>query len=427
MAKEIKGYPRILVLSNDCFSDSNSNGRTLKNFFVGYPKEKLAQFFLHGVPDLSVCDHYFNVSDTDALKAFLFRKPKEKKAQEQAVNVAGKKPSRTAKNMLLRDIVWNSSRWKKFGFVKWVENFSPELVLLQAGDCAFMCKLARKIAKQYKVPLVIYNSEEYYFKRYDYFAGKEKSSFFYSIYSRRFRKQFKKAISSAQISIYNSEELERAYDKEFALPSATVYTATGLNPLREPKEEGKFTVSYLGNLGVGRHEPLVEIAEILQEISKDVYLDVYGKIPNEQVQKAFESSKGIRYKGFVSYEDVVRVMKESSLLVHAESFERFARLDLRFAFSTKIADSLACGTAFLLYAPEELACSIYVSKNECAYFASNREDLRAVLKDIYTSQTEREKYIDRAIALAKENHDGSKNTLKFQEILVQAYKEGGKR
>ena len=34
-------YKRILIVSNECFSSSSSNGRTLMNFFKDYDKESM--------------------------------------------------------------------------------------------------------------------------------------------------------------------------------------------------------------------------------------------------------------------------------------------------------------------------------------------------------------------------------------------------
>lgn len=68
---DIKTYPKVLVISHNCFSTSGSNGRTLGNFFVNWPKEAIAQFFIFNeIPDSSVCENYFRVTDTEALKAF---------------------------------------------------------------------------------------------------------------------------------------------------------------------------------------------------------------------------------------------------------------------------------------------------------------------------------------------------------------------
>ena len=63
--------PKILVIANNSFSTTEANGRTLGNFFVDWPKERLAQFALRAEnPDTTRCTNYFIVSDTQALRSF---------------------------------------------------------------------------------------------------------------------------------------------------------------------------------------------------------------------------------------------------------------------------------------------------------------------------------------------------------------------
>ena len=70
--KENIRFPRILVISNNCFSKTNSNGRTLGNFFTGWPKDRLAQFYIQNeIPDFDVCEQFFRVTDSEAMKALL--------------------------------------------------------------------------------------------------------------------------------------------------------------------------------------------------------------------------------------------------------------------------------------------------------------------------------------------------------------------
>ena len=79
----MKEYKKLLVVSNEPFSASSSNGRTLMNFFIGYPKEKLAQFYIHGNPDESFCANYYQNSDNDALRYFLFKRKKRNKVSSE--------------------------------------------------------------------------------------------------------------------------------------------------------------------------------------------------------------------------------------------------------------------------------------------------------------------------------------------------------
>lgn len=428
--KENIRFPRILVISNNCFSKTNSNGRTLGNFFAGWPKDRLAQFYIQNEnPDFDVCDNFFSVTDSQALKS-VFGKVLGGRVQKNensgitvnSVETANKR-KRNALTMTARNIIWKMGKWKKCGFDLWVERFNPQAVLLQAGDNSFMFSLARKTAQKYSIPLFIYNSEGYYFKDFDYFRAKGMAHLFYPLFRAEFCREFRKTQKRTAYNFYLCDGLKNSYDREFNTPSVALYTSSDIAPLEETPEHKGFTVSYLGNLGVGRHEGLAQIANALQEISENYFLDVYGKIPNEEVKSAFDNCKGIRYKGFVSYDGVIDVMKNSDLLVHTESFSDFYKEDLKFAFSTKIADSLASGKCFLLYAPETIESYRYLEENELAYTANSSDKLKETLQ-LLSSETEaRSKYKENAIKASKENHSLKKNKEVFVNIISQTVGE----
>ena len=425
---------KILILSNNALSKSSSNGRTLENLLLGWPKNKLAQLYIiSDEPDFDVCNNYYFVSDLDAVKA-LFGKLNDGRVQyknESREIQLNKRPNvnnkikKNAFTMLARELVWGTKKWMNFGFNEWVSSYQPEVILLQAGDSAFMCNLAQNLSRKFEAPLIIYNSEGYYFKNYDYFRAKGFSHFLYPVYKKLFCHSFEKTIKLASMSIYICEALKKEYDTTFNLPSETIYTATTLKPFDMVRKKIKcddFTVSYLGNLGVGRLDSLCEIGEILNCIDPNAHLDIYGKCPNEKNRKKMEESKGIRYKGFISYEQVIKVMHESDLLVHVESFEEFYREDSKFAFSTKIADSLASGTCFLLYAPKEMACYQYLQNNNAAYVASNKNELEKCIRAIIHEKDGRKKFLDNAQRLVLKNHDAKKNAEHFQELLMRSVK-----
>lgn len=425
--KQNAEFPRVLVISNNCFSKTDSNGRTLGNFFVGWPKDRLAQFYIQNAsPDFEVCENYFRVTDGQAVKALLGKAaggrvtPDMVPASAATSSVAAtKKRNRNALTMMVRNLVWNLGAWKKSGFDAWVADFAPEAVLLQAGDSSFMFALARKTASRYGVPLLIYNSEGYYFKDFDYFRAKGLAHWCYPVFRWGFCREFRRTQRQTAYNFYLCDGLKSAYAAEFDTPAVTLYTASDLTPVEEASNRSGFTVSYLGNMGVGRHEGLVAIANALQEISADYHLDVYGKIPNDAVQAAFDACPGIRYGGFLSYDQVVSVMQNSDLLVHTESFSEFYKEDLKFAFSTKIADSLACGRCFLLYAPETMECYRYVAQNALAYAVNTEEGLRETLRLLAQDATAREKYLANAQQAARERHSMEKNREAFAGIMKE--------
>ena len=415
--------PRVLVLSNNAFSNSDSNGRTLANFLEGWPKECLAQFFLQGTDlNFDVCDNFFRVSDKQALKSVFGIAFDGKIKQETFVNNANssgirKKVKKNPLTMLCRTLIWNVKCWKRFGYNKWLENFQPEIVLLQAGDSPFMYRLACDIVQKYDAKLVIYNSEGYYFKDYDYFKSHGITHLFYPLFLKELRRNLEHAYNKAKVVIYSCDTLKKDYDKVFTTPSKVFYTASGMKPYIDEKKQNHFEVSYCGNLGINRHKSLIQIADSLQEISEDIFVNVYGRIPNELVKNELSECKGIVYKGFVPYNEVKEIMYRSDLLLHVESFDEFYIEDLKYAFSTKIADSVSCGKPFLVYAPANLACTQYLIENNAAHVISKKEDLIETLRKLVDDYEFRNCYVKNAILISEKNHNQLLNTQRFQEIL----------
>ena len=266
---------------------------------------------------------------------------------------------------------------------------------------------------------LIYNSEDYYFKKFDYFHAKGLAHWCYPLFYRWFCGEFRRAQRRTAHNVYICDGLKDAYAADFDTPSTALYTATELRPFPPKATADGFTVSYLGNFGFSRYESLVEVAEILQSLSPNYYLDVYGKIPNDTVQAAFDGCKGVRYKGFLSYDQVTEVMANSDLLIHVEKDTPFNRETLRFGFSTKIADSLACGRCFLLYAPETVECYRYAEQNELAYTVNSREKLAETLRLLAQDASAREKYLANAQAAVQERHSMTKNREKFATIIKE--------
>lgn len=413
---------KVLIFSNNALSKSNSNGRTLLNFFSEDDKPFLAQFFLQNdEPDFAVCENYFFASDKDVLKSVLKHRSAGKIIEKTAktengknISVQSKKIPRNPLTMIIRNFFWNQKCWRK-GFYEWIYKFSPECILLQAGDAPFLYNIALDVAKKINIPLMIYNSEDYYFKNYNYFRDSKATGMLYPLFRAKLKKSIKKVMAYANISVYISEDLKATYDAEFGKPSVAIYTATDIEPV--VKTDKKPIFSYLGNLGVDRHIGLVKIANTLNSINPDYKLDVYGKIPNERVSSAFAECEALNYIGLVSYDKVKEVISESLLVFHTESTDTFYCKDIKHGFSTKIADSLASGTCFVIFAPEMLSCTKYIKNNNCGCVITEEDELKNSLKKIIEDEELRDLYIKNALKIVEKNHNSLKNKEKMAEII----------
>lgn len=308
-------------------------------------------------------------------------------------------------------------------FDAWVNDFNPEVVILQAGDLPAFYDIAVRIAKKKKIPLVIYNSEEYYFKDYCYFGEDASFKWLYPMFYNKLKKSVRNALNYAAGSIYISDYLKELYDNEFGKRSITLMTSATENVGSDAStnETGATqAIIYGGNLGIGRHKALIDIGNALQKIDPALKIDVYGKCDDPEIAQELNSCSGINYAGMIPYGELQKRTKAARLLVHVESMKPYYVRDIKYGFSTKIADSLASGVPFFVYAPSELTSVQYLTENACAIIATDEKQLVDKLKCALFDEQARSICITNARQVAAMNHNQEKNKDEFYAFVVKS-------
>lgn len=412
---------RILIISNDALADANSNGRTMKNLLLDIPREYLSQFYIHGTPDPDVCACYYSVSDSDALRAFLHKKkpqPIRPSSVKTDLSVAARKPVRNYQNLFLRNMVWQSMQWWDKDFDAFLEAFCPEVVLLQAGDAPFMYKIARWVAKKYRAKLMMFNTENYVLKKRMYAVRYDDNMFFHNLLMSSLRRQYRKFMKQVDFCTYSTDYLEQIHQARYPHPgkSAVFYTGTQMQDCSKiAGEEGGFSLVYCGNLGVGRAQVLFEIAQVLKMVNPKAKLVIYGKFRDDDDEQMVCSLDNVDFRGFVAYDEIPQALAQASLVIHCENTTRLE--NLKTAFSTKIADSLACGKPFLVYATREYPFVQYLERNQAAHIAADEQELETVLRNCMADKAYAEQFIPNAKKLAAENHNTVTNSKRLKEII----------
>lgn len=418
-------YPKVLIISNNCFSKTGSNGRTLGNLFSHWDSDKIAQFYIHNeYPNHTKCSRYYQITDKEMIKSIFSRKAgkiiSEKNDDILKSNLSSKNiRNKTVLKYLLRNYIWKLGKWYNPQFKKWIDKFEPDIVVLQAGDTPFMYQIARTISKDYRIPLVIFNTEGYYFKDYNYIEEKNKMGFLYSIFYQNLKKEFEETMKLTQLTIYNCEELLEEYSYYFSNNSKVIMNASDFTKENlEQVEYKKNTFVYLGNLGLERYKSLIEISKCIASINSDFYIEVYGKA-NSEIKKALEDINSIRYQGIIEYSKVQRKILESEYLIHIESFSDFYKNDLKFAFSTKIADYIASGRSIICYAPKNVACFKYLKKYGLGCTIDEDDDPFVKLNKFINSEYDKELCNTNSKKIAKLNHDLNTNINNFENQLIR--------
>lgn len=421
-------YPRVLVVANNSFSKTDNNGRTLSNLFIGWPREKLAQFCIStDGPNYEVCNNYYCVTDSEVL----YSRIHFKKARRDSLEPSNRKGptgsdgkgKKTAFRMLVRDLLWNRGAWSTKEFNQWVKAYNPELILILFSDSSFILDIATSLSQKLDVPLIMYNTEGFYFFKKNYFRTKTIFDWlWFPIYQKRYRRYVEAMMKRVSHSIYLNDLLKEDYYKRFKDNGIVLYTTSTLEAIDRSFDD-ELTFSYLGNLTHGRPKALLEIADVLQSINKAWILNVYGMPLDEQDEKLLEGHEGISYHGFVNYEEVLKVVRASHILFHAETQELERRESLKYGFSTKIADSISSGACFVLYASNDLACSRYIQETGAGWFASDKIALKLCIEEIVYNPKRRKEVLEKAKEIAKLNHSAQANCDKFGTMICEVMKE----
>lgn len=406
--------PRLMVFAHSGFSDSDANGITMKNLLSAFAPEEKAEFYLDvQSSDFSAAHRYFRVTDTQMVKALFGKKARHIFEYDPNAQASGEKKSGSNAKKIptwlkkqkynftlkwLREQLWSISPWGHRSLKKWMDEFAPEAVVYMVGESIFMDKLVLKTCRRYDVPLVLYNGEAFRIIDLKTRRGLERA------YYRRVEKLYEKLNRRAAMVLYNCDMLRSDYEEKYPRVGKALVAYNSA-----PCDHGAYmpgqdcTITYFGNLGVGRSDCLLEVAQVLSRIDPALRLDIYGNALPEAA-KRFEETENIRYHGFVDAPTLHGIVENSDILLHVESFDETIIPKLKYAFSTKIAQCLCAGRCFVSYAPTGTASSQYLRSAEGALLVSDEKELEKVLAELVKDGDLRQKYARLGARTGLTNH-----------------------
>ena len=420
---------KVLAVAHNPFSTYQNMGKTLVSMFSDFDRTELCQLYIYPtVPDSDKATSYYRITDKDVLRSYYkFRVDGKvitptpdmhamfENADDEALyrNRKNKKPLR----MLLRDLMWKLAPWYNKGLRTWIEEQAPSCIFVAPGTAKFIYDIAFKISKAYKLPIVSYICDDYYFvkSRKGILARLEQSTL---------KKKIKALIKKSAHVITICDELKEAYSAEFNVPVTTVMTGSSYSLAEQPKkvDEPK-AITYMGNIRCNRYHSLAEIGRTLDEINLEkgtsYELRIYTAEKDAEILSSFAGIKSVKLCGFVSGEEFKEVFYSSDILLHTEGHDE-ASVDLvKHSVSTKIADSLASGIPFFAYGPDCVASVKHLLKNDCAIVATSGEELREKLLEAFENAELREAKCKNALECAKAYHDGEAVAKKIRGIFEE--------
>ena len=379
---------KVLVISNNAVSNTESNGRILSLLFTGYDDVSLHNYCLGGVPDKKDV-HYIKMNDKRNIKSLLslgYAKPDIDCYVSSKDNPYTSTPisHKRAIHYFIRNILYMMNFHIYRYMKRYIDDHHIESIFFFGSDAPYMYRLARKLAKKCHIPLTIYTCEDYPLKDYNYIeGGKHNKNIFFKLLIHSLKKQASKAYLIAAHSTFNSEQLLNDYNNVFKLNNPSIrYLPSTLTRVEYTYRDVRHII-YGGNLYIDRINSILDISKALLEINKDVVIDVYGKGKDINL---LSNIPNIIYHGVVDYSKMIEAYKDADMLLHVDGLSPYSIKDNRNAFSTKISDCYMLGIPFFIYSPIDIASTKYAYKLNKDYTAISKDELKEKLNNIINNK-----------------------------------------
>lgn len=429
-------YCKVLIISNNAFSLTKNNGKTLSSLFKGWPEEKIAQlYFYPEAPDFSICKNFFRITDEDVLfsrkgaifynKMIVEKDKDENRALVKRVSILRKYRDFTPLGFI-RNILWFVRKPITKYSQEWVESFNPEAIFLVCGDSWFPYDIAAYISTSFRIPIYLFFTD-------DYITPLPSLDPFWWINYIALKISLKKILSQVDKIFVIGEEMALEYGDRFNKKCITVMNSIEIDkyaPFISDNPDTKHSLSalsfaYFGGLHLKRWETLEAFGKAIKIVSKEIPIPISISIyssttPEKAIMDRICDLPYIRFVGSVNEKEIIREMFEYNVLVHVESFSKKTQHKTRLSISTKIPEYLATGKPLLAIGPKEIASMQYLESNQAAYlvYEDKPEVLREVLLEIYHNLMDKVEINIKNINLVKKNHSFVINRKAIKDSLA---------
>lgn len=423
-------YPRILVISNNSFSDTTNNGKTLASFFDIFPEENIAQlYFSSEIPGKTKYSNFYRISDKDVFKNFFLRTDQCGTRIEQRSIIIDRKIKKNNIELnkyqifrILREFVWKKERWKTADLDNWLNEFSPEVVFLCAGDSGFAYDITNYIYAKFRTKLIVYITD-------DYILPRKTLSFFWWIRRNYIIKRMNNMVQKSDLFLTISEKMQSIYYDLFKKKSMlAINMSDSMKDYDIYPENSCINLVYAGGLHFKRYITLNLLAKSIERYNsnsntiKKVYLKIYAKKkPSKSILQYLNVKDASEYCGNLNSEQLRIVLNSCDIPVHVESFDRKSIESTRLSISTKIPEYLSLGKPILAIGPKNIASMEYL--NDCAFCINDKNTLDTKLNRLFTDT----KLIDNLSILSlqkyKKNHIKKNVTSDLNSAILKIYKK----
>lgn len=402
---------RVLVVSNNVFSDIKNNGKTLKSFFRKFKEENIAQLFFSN-EQIQIKENYnfYSISERN-----FFNIMNKKNNLSETIDNFTIKTNKTPIKRIIREFIWKTKFWRKKELENWIMNFKPDIIFFCAGDSIFAYDIIKYILKITNAKLVTYVTDDYFLPR-KHSEITEKIRLFFV------RNKFIDCLENTQLLITISQKMSNEYkhifDKE-SLVFSNIPESLFDDTIKIEKKDEYFHIVYAGGLHLNRWRTLVELIKNISIINKSyekkIFIDIYSTTEiNHEIIKQLNTVFS-KFHGRLSKNEIKVVLNNADALLHVESFLPSDIEKTKLSISTKISEYLSIKKPIIVLGPSSIASVEFLTGSAIVFDEFSNINKNELIKLLYS-----ESYRDKLVNSSEKLYSSlfkTNNTETFYKII----------
>ncbi len=408
---------RVLIMSTEAWDDTNSGGNTFSNLFSGTEELELSHVYCRdAAPSNHVCRHYHRISTKMLLRHILrpsrIGKSFEWSPEDTPRPASAGEATREKKLISLihrynvkaaywmENLLWRLGGWRNDKFDRFLAERSPDVIFTFAIPTLPRKLLLDHIQKKTGAKVVLFIADHVCHR---YMSSDRKRG-------RAAVRRMKQMLRSADKVYAITDELTEAYSREFGVDISILRKGCSFDTPVSPTVGDPLRMVYAGNLLYGRMEILRHLVETIARINRDgeqISLEIYSGTHIEDADRESLTIPGASsFMGARPFGEIRRILAESDIVLHVESFEKKQIEYIKYSFSTKITDALECGKNFMVIGPRGISSVEYTRRIPGVIVIDDLAETENALRTLLEDKSLIPRNAESIRAYARENHAG---------------------
>jgi glycosyltransferase involved in cell wall biosynthesis len=417
-------YPRLLVVTSNNFNLVTGGGITMTNLFRGWPADRIANLHEDSqTQDETVCRNFYRLTEAEINLAWPFSMLSSNSNGERTPASISHADGRVVK---ISQMLFGDGFPRKFSMStklrNWLDDFRPEIIYSFLGSMA-QIRVTTAVTNHCQASLAIHIMD-------DWPAVLYRRGLFGAWLRRIVISEFTGLLSRSQLCLAICPEMSEDYAKRFGYRFLPFHNAIDMSEWmphsRQSWKAGSpFVIRYAGSiLQEAQRNALRDICMAVSNMRRDGdSIEMWIHAPAAQRSYLEQLSLGgLRLKDSPDPRGIVQLLSSADLLVLPFNFDERSAQYVRLSMPTKIPAYMASGTPVLVYGPATIAPVHYAVREGWGSVVSKPgvHIVQEAIKGLMHDQVSRQKYAQRAQALALEQHDAAKVRTEFHSALMRA-------